>query len=1306
VKVLAGPILVALAWSHSVFGGVQIVREKDAYRLTGAPLDIVWDATTGAVRSIRDGASGTVLIEGVEKPFDLHTLRGNARGWVFDSAPIRLERVRLHSAPDADVSTVALTYNGRGWSVEEAWTVDLRTPFAARTVHMTPRADAGTAEFDEARLVLGNLSSSLRDARIVAPYTWPPVSATVAEFANRGGDVALSCATAVTGVTVTPISSARAMALGQYWERDWNIWLARGLHGAVRLETKYLCRGRLRPGLRIPFGGQFICLVAGGEQAGLKALGAAWERLGFRRPHWSEWVQKRGLSLYSLSAKGSMGSWGRDLLDENGRNGLRNFERLQLPLVRRLGISAIWFLPLWPRGYGVSDYWSLDPAAGDVDDLRSVVRTAHEGGVRILCDLIPHGPHESSGLAAEHPEFIVRDKGGAIVYWWGCLACDYAHPGWQKYMARVAAHWVRTADIDGWRVDVAGGGRINWKPYDDYLPSWSQQWGGLGVMRRVRETLDRVKPGCLLLGECMNPPMLGQAHCIYDWGFERVLFDFLEKPPEVWVRDTRTWLQRQFLALPSGAAHGLMHFTENHDQVRSLWKLGPDVARAVWALCVFAHGFPLVYHDQEVGAEDFWAEALALRSRLPELSMGAADYTGAACSDPRVLAFVRTAEHGATVVAINFSPERRRATVTWPDAPGALAWMRRFPGGRVEPVAREGAAGVRVAVDLPPWRWQAFALRSSRAAVERIEPPRPLAPPPVHALPPPPGTPVAVARIRTPDGREMERRLGADFPDRIIDQGAGAVVEAQIEEGPIAMVWRNGLMASIRYGRDALLTGSGVMEGRERVFSEPRLFRVWTAAGQAPETDAAAKWCIRRREDGAIDLLWRRDVGPAVFVSRWTVSGRGRIDCDLSVTPHAPTGPVLGRLTAVFGGPEAEPGAPPVARWRVATVEGTIGGPFAVRHPTPRELTGRYWHPIQRLWEDALLPLDPRHPIIEWQAGGHRLCLVPHAAGAENEQRAVPVNSWLREYSPDGGGGLTLYAAGADGRNPVEFSPDRPFRVRMRLMIDHEPEPRTLQLPVQFRTEGANWYIAGDYYRVRLRRSCGGNLRFLGLPGASRPVVSASQTYTDYGILGYRINPVGRRYKLVGKNENDFEPDCRITADQDRLVLRFAGRMRERGQERNLVHPIVEYSTSWAFSRSPYIEVHHTALPLVTPRRQAKAFLAQTLTVHDLVRWRVESDGKVIQGNPESDPKGRVWQHGPTSSANVRILLENAGGLLEVTGVRAVGEELQNLFIAHDGRRYVLFFAMLDGAPCLLDARPRGVEYRLRVLPSNAGERP
>ncbi|NOY81617.1 MAG: hypothetical protein GXP31_11530, partial [Kiritimatiellaeota bacterium] len=532
---------------------------------------------------------------------------------------------------------------------------------------------------------------------------------------------------------------------------------------------------------------------------------------------------------------------------------------------------------------------------------------------------------------------------------------------------------------------------------------------------------------------------------------------------------------------------------------------------------------------------------------------------------------------------------------------------------------------------------------------------------------------------------------------------AEAVGPVRVSVGDVEVTWRAGLIEGLRVGGKPLLRGMTVREGAQRVFGGP-MVRLSSLPGESA-TDAGAfarfeprNCSVNRLPNGGVRLTYASESEQALFSTRIDVGGDAVIDLDLRLTPKKPTGPVLGRLYAAFCAPSVRRGAPPVQRWRVSTVEGAVGGPFAVRHPTSAELPGRFWHPIQRLWEHSLLPLALERPMLEWQAGGHRLWI---------ECRGYPdrdglSNIYLREYAPDGTPGLSAVFAGADARWAHEFSPDRPFRVRVRLTVDREPAAHPVSLPVRFRTEGANWTVENDYYRVRLRRSRGGNLRWLEIAGHAQPVLTDGRIYTDYGILGQRRDPLGKAYKVAGTNDNDFEPDCWITPGDDRLELRFRGRMRQRGRDRDQVHPRIEYETVWTFRDSPVIQVAQRARPLVPPAPGVKAFLAPVLRAPETTGWRAaRPDGTTEHGGPDRDGTGRIWVFGPLSDKGPTLELRAGSSRVVLDRFEPWGAAPQNIFLTRgrDRTDYTVFPALLDGQPVELDARWRGVSYRIDTKP-------
>ena len=192
--------------------------------------------------------------------------------------------------------------------------------------------------------------------------------------------------------------------------------------------------------------------------------------------------------IYSAHAGGTVDSGLRD-----GGGGFRDYAA-RIPYLAELGFNTFWMLPFWHGSfYAPIAYDRLDARLGDEADLKALVDTAHRHGARLLADLIPHGPKPESGLEKNHPGWIARDRDGNFRYRWGCYDCDYAHPGWQRFMAEHAVDWVRRAGLDGYRVDVALGQGENWRPHDGNRPA-TREWVGSCCWRRCARRCIRRRP--------------------------------------------------------------------------------------------------------------------------------------------------------------------------------------------------------------------------------------------------------------------------------------------------------------------------------------------------------------------------------------------------------------------------------------------------------------------------------------------------------------------------------------------------------------------------------------------------------------------------------------------------------------------------------------------------------------------------------------------------------------------------------------------------------------------------------------------
>ena len=95
----------------------------------------------------------------------------------------------------------------------------------------------------------------------------------------------------------------------------------------------------------------------------------------------------------------------RAFFDSDG-DGRGDFQGLtaKLDYLQDLGITAIWLLPFYPSpwrddGYDISDYTSVHPAYGTLEDFQTFLDEAHKRGLQVVTELVIN--HTSD----QHPWF-------------------------------------------------------------------------------------------------------------------------------------------------------------------------------------------------------------------------------------------------------------------------------------------------------------------------------------------------------------------------------------------------------------------------------------------------------------------------------------------------------------------------------------------------------------------------------------------------------------------------------------------------------------------------------------------------------------------------------------------------------------------------------------------------------------------------------------------------------------------------------------------------------------------------------------
>lgn len=392
----------------------------------------------------------------------------------------------------------------------------------------------------------------------------------------------------------------------------------------------------------------------------------------------------------------------------------------ELPRLKALGADIIWLMPIHPIGeknrkgslgspYSVKDYFGVNPEFGALDDLKSFVNAAHALGMHVILDWVANHTAWDNPMVAEHPDWYDRDWKGDLhpTPWWDwsdIIDLDYSKPALREYMTSAMKYWVKEADVDGFRCDVAG-----------YVP--------VDFWENARAELDAIKPVFMLAEFEQRDVHAAAFDATYAWSLSGAiqgvaqgrsdvgaLFGYYSENESAWPRDAYR-----------------MAYTSNHDF--NSWhgtdrELYGDAAQAAIVLTFVGEGIPLIYNGQEAGNDKrleffekdpivwrkhsnaaLFTRLAALKHEVKALWNGAAGarMVSVVNSAPqKVLSFVRFGDEDGVFAVINFTPVAQSVTFT-----------ERLHFGGYEDYFSEEEISFDAAshLDLEPWGFRVYVKR-------------------------------------------------------------------------------------------------------------------------------------------------------------------------------------------------------------------------------------------------------------------------------------------------------------------------------------------------------------------------------------------------------------------------------------------------------------------------------------------------------------------------------------------------------------------------------------------------------------------
>lgn len=266
-----------------------------------------------------------------------------------------------------------------------------------------------------------------------------------------------------------------------------------------------------------------------------------------------------------------------------------------LPRLKQMGVDIIWFIPVTPIStekrlgtlgsyYSTSNYTTINPEFGTLNDFKMVVQQAHDLGIKVLIDWVANHTGWDHSWTQEHPDFYKRNSEGNFFDahgWSDVIDLDYSNEALRKKMIAAMSYWITETGIDGFRCDMA-----HLVPLD----FWTS----------ARKEINKLKKDLFWLAETEDSVYTLAFDAIYAWE----LLHTMEKlyKGEVNLQALEDVLEKYDKRFSANTVH--LAFTSNHDENShsgtEYERMGNAakafaVLTATWQNCM-----PLVYSGQEL----------------------------------------------------------------------------------------------------------------------------------------------------------------------------------------------------------------------------------------------------------------------------------------------------------------------------------------------------------------------------------------------------------------------------------------------------------------------------------------------------------------------------------------------------------------------------------------------------------------------------------------------------------------------------------------------------------------------------------
>ena len=285
----------------------------------------------------------------------------------------------------------------------------------------------------------------------------------------------------------------------------------------------------------------------------------------------------------------------------------------KLDHIHDLGADVLYLTPIFnsksTHKYDTIDYYTIDPSFGTTEDLIKLVDQAHALGMRVVLDAVFNhtapeffafrdlednweaSPYRNwyycQGKPVRPKDFRTKPNYKSFAYFGGMPKLNLDNSETAQYCIDVALYWLRTAKIDGWRLDVA----------DEVSHFFWQNF---------RRAIKVEFPDALIVGEVWHYAgdfLQGDTwDSVMNYPFRNAALDFVARE-EITASEFVNELGFLRGNLNNACQSVLWNLLDSHDTPRTLHQCGEDKRKMklLAAIQLLLSGMPFIYYGDEVG---------------------------------------------------------------------------------------------------------------------------------------------------------------------------------------------------------------------------------------------------------------------------------------------------------------------------------------------------------------------------------------------------------------------------------------------------------------------------------------------------------------------------------------------------------------------------------------------------------------------------------------------------------------------------------------------------------------------------------